>query len=66
MDRLRLAYSPCPNDTYIFHAWVHGLIPGAPAVEERLEDIDTLNQSGAAGRRGRRQGLHARLRPSAG
>ncbi|HEY5528510.1 MAG TPA: 1,4-dihydroxy-6-naphthoate synthase, partial [Thermoleophilia bacterium] len=39
MDRLRLAYSPCPNDTSIFHAWVHGLIPGAPGVEEKLEDI---------------------------
>jgi 1,4-dihydroxy-6-naphthoate synthase len=44
MDHLRLAYSPCPNDTYIFHAWVHGLIPEAPPVEERLEDIDTLNR----------------------
>ncbi len=40
---LVLAYSPCPNDTFIFHAWVHGLIDGAPAVQERLEDIDTLN-----------------------
>ncbi len=44
MDPLRLAYSPCPNDTYIFHAWVHGLIPNAPPVNERLEDIDTLNR----------------------
>lgn len=43
MDRLTLAYSPCPNDTYIFHAWVHGLVPHAPAVREVLEDIDTLN-----------------------
>ena len=43
MDRLRLAYSPCPNDTFIFHGWVHGLLPGTPAVEERLEDIDALN-----------------------
>ena len=49
MDRLRLAYSPCPNDTQIFHAWVHGLIPGAPPVEERLEDIDVLNQSALRG-----------------
>ncbi len=49
MDRLRLAYSPCPNDTYIFHAWVHGLIPGAPPVEERLEDIDALNHSALRG-----------------
>ncbi len=40
---LLLAYSPCPNDTFIFHAWVNGLIRGAPAAEERLVDIDTLN-----------------------
>ena len=44
---LRLAYSPCPNDTFIFHAWVRGLLPGAPAVEEELEDIDGLNQRAA-------------------
>jgi 1,4-dihydroxy-6-naphthoate synthase len=41
---LRLAYSPCPNDTFIFHAWVHALVPSAPPVEEELEDIDTLNR----------------------
>jgi 1,4-dihydroxy-6-naphthoate synthase len=46
---LRLAYSPCPNDTFIFHAWVGGLVPGAPAVEERLEDIDTLNSMASLG-----------------
>jgi len=40
---LRLFYSPCPNDTFIFYAWVHGLVPGAPRVQEVLEDIDTLN-----------------------
>ncbi len=43
MEPLTLAYSPCPNDTYIFHAWVHGLVPDAPPVREVLEDIDTLN-----------------------
>jgi 1,4-dihydroxy-6-naphthoate synthase len=41
---LALAYSPCPNDTYIFHGWVHGLVPGAPPVREILEDIDRLNE----------------------
>lgn len=45
---LRLAYSPCPNDTFIFHAWVTGLLPATPAVVERLEDIDTLNGLAAA------------------
>ena len=49
MTPLRLAYSPCPNDTFIFHAWAQGLLSGAPAVVERLEDIDTLNGLAAAG-----------------
>jgi len=43
VEPLTLAYSPCPNDTYIFHAWAHGLLPDAPPVREVLEDIDTLN-----------------------
>jgi 1,4-dihydroxy-6-naphthoate synthase len=41
---LSLAYSPCPNDTFIFTGWVEGHIAGAPPVVERFEDIDTLNQ----------------------
>jgi len=45
-----LAYSPCPNDTYIFHAWVSGLLPDAPEVEERLLDIDALNGLAREGR----------------
>jgi 1,4-dihydroxy-6-naphthoate synthase len=49
VDPLRLAYSPCPNDTFIFHAWVAGLLPGAPAVTERLEDIDRLNRLASLG-----------------
>ncbi len=42
---LTLGYSPCPNDTFIFYALVHGLvaIPGA-SVQERLEDVETLNR----------------------
>ncbi|MBL1102839.1 1,4-dihydroxy-6-naphthoate synthase [Streptomyces coffeae] len=40
---LSLAYSPCPNDTFVFHAWAHGLIPGAPALDVRLADIDITN-----------------------
>ena len=42
--RTTLAISPCPNDTFAFHAWVHGLVPGAPAVEVSYDDIDVLNQ----------------------
>ncbi|MBD1401299.1 1,4-dihydroxy-6-naphthoate synthase [Pelovirga terrestris] len=45
MTSLSLGYSPCPNDTYIFHALVHGLVPcGDLAFVERLEDVETLNQ----------------------
>ena len=47
---MKLAYSPCPNDTYIFAALTNGLIPDAPKVEAVLDDIESLN---AAARRGR-------------
>ncbi|MFA6108762.1 MAG: 1,4-dihydroxy-6-naphthoate synthase [Candidatus Latescibacterota bacterium] len=49
MSALTLGYSPCPNDTFVFYALVHGLIPGAPSVRELLEDIETLNQRALAG-----------------
>ncbi|MEE8103897.1 MAG: MqnA/MqnD/SBP family protein [Planctomycetota bacterium] len=39
---LRFAFSPCPNDTFAFHAWVHGLVPG-PELETTLLDIEELN-----------------------
>lgn len=42
---LTLGYSPCPNDTFIFYAFSHGLVelPGF-CVSERLEDVETLNR----------------------
>ena len=42
---LSLGYSPCPNDTYIFYALTHGkvAVPGY-SIDERLEDVETLNQ----------------------
>ena len=40
---LTIAYSPCPNDTFIFHAWAHGLIEGAPELEISYADIDQTN-----------------------
>ena len=46
-----LAYSTCPNDTYIFHALVHGLISDASSLpsptstfDVTLADVETLNQ----------------------
>jgi 1,4-dihydroxy-6-naphthoate synthase len=38
-----LAYSPCPNDTYIFAALTNGLLRDAPQVNVHLADIDELN-----------------------
>ena len=47
---LNLGYSPCPNDTFIFYALVHGRI-SLPGVQicERLADVETLNQLALAG-----------------
>lgn len=42
-----LAYSPCPNDTYIFAALTRGLLDGAPAVHPHFADIEELNASAA-------------------
>jgi 1,4-dihydroxy-6-naphthoate synthase len=42
---LTLGYSPCPNDTFIFHALVSGLVTvEGLAFAERLEDVETLNR----------------------
>ncbi|OAJ76190.1 1,4-dihydroxy-6-naphthoate synthase [Brevibacillus sp. SKDU10] len=40
---MKIAFSPCPNDTFVFHAWVHGLIPQAPALDVMYADIDITN-----------------------
>lgn len=41
---MKIAFSPCPNDTFIFHAWVHGLVPGAPELDVLYADIDVTNR----------------------
>jgi 1,4-dihydroxy-6-naphthoate synthase len=41
---LTLGYSPCPNDTFIFHALSHGLIKVPFRLQVRHEDVETLNQ----------------------
>jgi len=40
---VNLTISPCPNDTFAFHALVHGLVPGAPPIEVRYADVDVTN-----------------------
>ena len=46
---LKLAFSPCPNDTFVFHAWTHGLIDAAPPVEVTYADIDVTNTAAEKG-----------------
>ncbi|MBJ7906632.1 MULTISPECIES: 1,4-dihydroxy-6-naphthoate synthase [unclassified Streptomyces] len=40
---LQIAYSPCPNDTFVFDALAHGRVPGAPALDVTFADIDITN-----------------------
>ncbi|TQJ74809.1 1,4-dihydroxy-6-naphthoate synthase [Streptomyces sp. SLBN-31] len=40
---LRIAYSPCPNDTFVFDALAHGRVAGAPALDVTFADIDVTN-----------------------
>lgn len=44
MDRatLNFGFSSCPNDTFAFHALVHGLVPG-PHVVPHIDDVEALN-----------------------
>lgn len=49
-QRYSLAYSPCPNDTYIFAALTNGLLDGAPQVEVVLDDVEALNLAARDGR----------------
>lgn len=46
---LSLAISPCPNDTFVFHALVHGQVPGAPQVEVTYADVDVTNTAAERG-----------------
>jgi 1,4-dihydroxy-6-naphthoate synthase len=44
-ERLSLGFSPCPNDTFIFHALLHGGVDSVPfSFDARLEDVETLNR----------------------
>ena len=40
---LTLGFSPCPNDTFVFHALVHGLVEGPAFAPPVYADIDVLN-----------------------
>lgn len=44
MRTLRFGFSPCPNDTFAFHALVHGLVDAPFDVQPVLLDIEELNR----------------------
>ena len=48
---ITIAFSPCPNDTFIFDALVNGkLDTGGQQFEVVLEDVQTLNEWALEGR----------------
>ncbi|MBN2139600.1 MAG: 1,4-dihydroxy-6-naphthoate synthase [Desulfovibrionaceae bacterium] len=47
---LSLGHSPCPNDTFIFYALTHGLVPAPCAgLDLTLADVEVLNRLAAQG-----------------
>jgi 1,4-dihydroxy-6-naphthoate synthase len=49
MRELTFGFSPCPNDTFAFHAIVHGLVEAPFRVRPVLLDIEDLNRRAHAG-----------------
>jgi 1,4-dihydroxy-6-naphthoate synthase len=49
MQTLRFGYSPCPNDTFAFHALTHGLVDTPLRIEPVLADIEELNVRARSG-----------------
>ena len=49
MRELTFGYSPCPNDTFAFHALAHGLVDAPVRVRPVLLDIEELNHRAHTG-----------------
>jgi 1,4-dihydroxy-6-naphthoate synthase len=49
VNPLQVAFSPCPNDTFVFHALAHGLVDGAPPVAVTYADVDVTNTAAERG-----------------
>jgi len=49
MRELTFGYSPCPNDTFAFHALTHGLVDAPFRVRPVLLDIEELNRQAHTG-----------------
>jgi 1,4-dihydroxy-6-naphthoate synthase len=51
METIEIGFSPCPNDTFIFDAMVHGLVDTRGlSFSAKLEDVETLNQWARVGK----------------
>ena len=48
MRELSFGFSPCPNDTFAFHAAVHGLVDPGLRLVPSLRDIEDLNRAARA------------------
>ena len=59
---VNFAFSPCPNDTFAFHALVHDLVAGSRVIPH-LDDIEALNVRATIGRGRSHQGVDQRLWP---
>lgn len=46
---VKAAWSPCPNDTFVFHAWAQGLVPDGPPLDVTFADIDVTNTAAERG-----------------
>jgi 1,4-dihydroxy-6-naphthoate synthase len=44
MEPLSVAYSPCPNDTYLFYAWQKKIVGKSIPIKPDLMDIQELNK----------------------
>ena len=49
MHELSFGFSPCPNDTFAFHAVVHELLGSDLRVRPSLRDIEELNRAARTG-----------------
>ncbi len=48
-NKRSIAFSPCPNDTFVFHALVHGLVADAPEFDVTYADVDVTNSAAERG-----------------
>ncbi len=48
-NKLTMGISPCPNDTYIFHAMIHGLVDVPFEIDLRMADVQELNKMAERG-----------------